>query len=412
MGKGRFFYGYIITVAAVFITSISWGANRTFGVFLEPMLNDFGWTRAQISSVFTLGLIIVGSGSFLAGWLTDRMGPRMVLIGCGLFLGLGYILTSQIQSIGQFYLTYGVIGGIGMSGSWVPLMSMVTRWFVKRRALISGIVATGPSIGIAVMPLLFSMLISAWGWRSSYLFMGIIVMTIILIAALFLKRDPASMGLLPDGAEAIRAEGVDVQRLGFSFEEAWRTRQFWLLGFISFCDMFLINVIIVHLVPHVLKLNMEATQGASILSIAAAVSVPGRMFIGWLSDRISNRRALLICLILSVLSFLLLLWARELWLFYLFSVIYGLSLWSTGAILSPLTADIFGLKAHGSILSFGFFSGMVGGGVGPVIIGYTFDLTRDYQMGLTICFFISIVALFGILFLKPLASISTVLEMT
>lgn len=402
MGKGRFFYGYIITVAAVFITSISWGANRTFGVFLEPMLNDFGWTRAQISSVFTLGLIIVGSGSFLAGWLTDRMGPRIVLIGCGLFLGLGYILTSQIQSIGQFYLTYGVIGGSGMSGSWVPLMSVVTRWFVKRRALISGIVATGPSLGIAVMPLLFSMLISAWGWRSSYLFMGIMVMTIILIAALFLKRDPASMGLLPYGAEAIRAEGVDVQRMGFSFEEAWRTRPFWLLGFISFCDMFLINVIIVHLVPHVLKLNMEATQGASILSIAAAVSVPGRMFIGWLSDRISNRRALLICLILSVVSFLLLLWARELWLFYLFSVIYGLSLWSTGAILSPLTADIFGLKAHGSILSFAFFSGMVGGGVGPVIIGYTFDLTRDYQRGLTLCFFVSIVALLGILFLKPL----------
>lgn len=402
MEKGRIFYGYIITVAAVFITSISWGANRTFGVFLEPMLNDFGWTRAQISSVFTLGLIIVGSGSFLAGWLTDRMGPRMVLIGCGLFLGLGYILTSQIQSIGQFYLTYGVIGGIGMSGSWVPLMSMVTRWFVKRRALISGIVATGPSIGIAVMPLLFSMLISAWGWRSSYLFMGIIVMTIILIAALFLKRDPASMGLLPDGAEAIRAEGVDVQRLGFSFEEAWRTRQFWLLGFISFCDMFLINVIIVHLVPHVLKLNMEATQGASILSIAAAVSVPGRMFIGWLSDRISNRRALLICLILSVLSFLLLLWARELWRFYLFSVIYGLSLWSTGAILSPLTADIFGLKAHGSILSFAFFSGMVGGGVGPVIMGYTFDLTGDYQLGLYFCFFISLIALVGVLALRPL----------
>ncbi len=402
MGKGRFFYGYIITVAAVFITSISWGANRTFGVFLEPMLNDFGWTRAQISSVFTLGLIIVGSGSFLAGWLTDRMGPRIVLIGCGLFLGLGYILTSQIQSIGQFYLTYGVIGGSGMSGSWVPLMSVVTRWFVKRRALISGIVATGPSLGIAVMPLLFSMLISAWGWRSSYLFMGIMVMTIILIAALFLKRDPASMGLLPYGAEAIRAEGVDVQRMGFSFEEAWRTRPFWLLGFISFCDMFLINVIIVHLVPHVLNLNMEATQGASILSIAAAVSVPGRMFIGWLSDRISNRRALLICLILSVVSFLLLLWARELWLFYLFSVIYGLSLWSTGAILSPLTADIFGLKAHGSILSFAFFSGMVGGGVGPVIIGYTFDLTRDYQRGLTLCFFVSIVALLGILFLKPL----------
>ena len=402
MGKRRLFYGYIITIAAVIIASISWGSNRTFGVFLEPMLVDFGWTRAQISGAFTLGMMILGSGSILAGWLTDRVGPRVVLIVCNLFLGLGYLCTSQIQSIGQFYLCYGVIGGIGMSGSWVPLMSIITRWFVKRRALISGIVATGPSFGIVILPLVFSMLITAWGWRAAYFVLGLLVLGANMIAALFLKRDPSSMGLRPYGEDERPGARMEVQGLGFSFGEAWKTRPFWLLGFISFCDMFLINGVIVHLVPHALRLDIPAPQAASILSIAAAVSIPGRIFVGWLSDRITNRRALLLCLILSVVAFLVLLRADRLWTFYLFSVIYGLSLWSTGAILSPLTADIFGLKAHGSILSFTFFAGMMGGGLGPVLMGYAFDLTGGYRVGFYFCFFVSLLALAGVMALRPI----------
>ncbi len=100
MRKIPFFYGYTIVAAALCIMSISWGSNRTFGVFLEPMVSDFGWTRAQISGAFTLGTFIMGFGSVLAGRLTDRIGPQAVLIGCGLFLGCGYIGASQIQTIG------------------------------------------------------------------------------------------------------------------------------------------------------------------------------------------------------------------------------------------------------------------------------------------------------------------------
>jgi MFS transporter, OFA family, oxalate/formate antiporter len=402
MRKTPFFYGYTIVAAAFCIMSISWGSNRTFGVFLEPMVSDFGWTRAQISGAFTLGTFIMGIGSVLAGRLTDRMGPRAVLVGCGLFLGCGYIGASQIQTIGQFYFFYGGISGIGMSGAWVPLMSVVTRWFLKRRAFISGIVATGPSMGIVAMPLLFSIFISAWGWRVSYIILGIMVLSVSLVAALFLKRDPAAMGLLPYGAEERAAGEVDVQTLGFSLEEALRTRQFWILGLITFCDLFLINVIVVHLVPHALKMNIPAMQAASILSLGAGVSIPGRIFIGWMADRIGNREGLFICLILSVISIAILLWARELWTFYLFSVIYGVSLWSTGAIMSPLTAGIFGLKNHASIFSFTALSGMIGGGVGPVLVGYTFDVTGNYEAGLFICFFVSGIALSGILLLRPL----------
>lgn len=100
----KVFYGYIVVVAASCIMTIAWGANRTFGVFLKPMVDEFGWSRASISGAFTMAMVIMGGVSIAAGRLSDRFGPRPVLIGVGLFLGLGYVLESQVRSIWQFWL--------------------------------------------------------------------------------------------------------------------------------------------------------------------------------------------------------------------------------------------------------------------------------------------------------------------
>ena len=123
--------------------TVAWGANRTFGVFLDPMVREFGWTRAGFSGAFTLGMIHLGLISLLAGRLTDQIGPRALLIACSLFLGVGYALSSQVETLWHLYLFYGVFTGIGMSGTWAPIMSVVTRWFVKNRSLMSGIIASG-----------------------------------------------------------------------------------------------------------------------------------------------------------------------------------------------------------------------------------------------------------------------------
>ena len=176
--KPRLFYGYIVVAAAVVIMTIAWGANRTFGVFLEPMLDEFGWTRAGISGAYTLAMIITGAGAIIAGRLTEKFGPRVVTIGCGLFLGLGYMLVSRVGAIWQLYLFYGVVAGIGLSGAWTPIMSTVVRWFTKRRALMSGILIAGPALGIVVMPLVSSLLIPTYGWRISYIILGSVVLAV------------------------------------------------------------------------------------------------------------------------------------------------------------------------------------------------------------------------------------------
>jgi len=402
--KPKLFYGYIVAAAAVSIMTIVWGANRTFGVFLEPMLDEFGWTRAGISGAFTLCMVVMGLVAIVAGRLTDKIGPRPVLLTCGFFLGLGYILISRVSAIWQLYLFYGVIIGIGMSGTFAPLMSLVARWFVRRRALMSGVLVAGPAFGIVVMPLVSSLLISAYGWRNSYVILGGIVLVIVVSAALFLKRDPGGMGLVPYGADESSNNGLNTADEGFSFQETVRTKQFWMLGLMFFCSLFIMNVVVVHIVIHAVGLGIPATTAASILSVAAGVSIPGRIIMGIIADRMGNKPSLAVCYIMGLVAFILLLVARELWMLYLFAVIFGLGWWASSAVMVPLTAELFGLKSHGTIVACVNLITAVGGAAGPVLVGHIFDVTGSYQQAFLMCIAVTIIAITTIIFMKPVTS--------
>jgi MFS family permease len=403
-GRAKIFYGYVVVAASFAIMTVAWGANRTFGIFLDPMVKEFGWTRAGFSGAFTLGMINLGLVSLLAGRLADQFGPRALLIACSFFLGVGYVLSSQIGNLWHLYLFYGVFTGIGMSGAWAPTMSVVTRWFVKNRSLMSGLIAAGPAIGIAVFPPLFGLLLELCGWRLSFLFLGVLSFLVIFLAALFLKRDPAEIGAFPFGAGPSSVPERRFQEAGISFGMAVRSQTFWLLLIISFCDFMLINVVAVHIVPHAIQLEIPPIQATTVLSLAAGVSIPGRILVGALADRIGNRPGFYVCLTLSVAAFLTLQFSQTLGMLYFFAVLYGLGLWSTGAILSPYLADLFGLKSHGSIFAGMVFSGTLGGGLGPMLVGYTFDLTGSYRLGFQICLFASIAAWVALGLVRPTRS--------
>jgi MFS family permease len=399
--KSKIFYGYVVVAASFAIMTVAWGTNRTFGVFLDPMVREFGWTRAGFSGAFTLGMINLGLISLLAGRLTDQFGPRALLIACSLFLGAGYALSSRVQTLWHLYLFYGFLTGIGMSGAWAPIMSVVTRWFVKNRSLMSGLIAAGPAIGIAALPPLFSLLLESRGWRFSFLLLGGLSFLVIFTGALFLKRDPAEIGVAPYGAGASSASREKLQEEGVPLGQALRAPAFWLLNVISFCDFTLINVIAVHIVPHAIQLEISPVQAATVLSLAAGVSIPGRIFMGGLADRIGNRTGFFVCLTLSVAAFIVLQFARTLGMLYLFAILYGLGLWATGAIMAPYLADLFGLKSHGSIFAGTVFSGTLGGGLGPALVGYTFDATGDYRLGFLLCLFASVAAWLALYAVRP-----------
>lgn len=400
-GKPTLFYGYVVAASAFFILMIVGGTTYSFGVFFQPLLDEFGWTRAMTSGAFSLYMVLHGCLYIVTGKLTDKYGPRLVVTVCSLFLGSGYLLMSQISAVWQLYLFYGVMVGVGTSGGWVPMLSIVARWFVKKRGMVTGIVASGIGLGTVIMPPAARWLISAYGWRLSYIVMGSVALIVTMVIAQFLKRDPSEMGLVPYGADEAVNERLNSAGEGFSFSKAIRSRQFWafclaLLGF-GYC----LQTIMVHIVLYATGFGVSAVIAATILACIGGASVAGRPMMGSAGDRIGNRLAMVICFIAVFAALLWLLIARELWMFYLFAAFFGFAYGGISAVQSPLVAELFGLKSHGVIFGAVTMSIAIGGAIGPVVAGHIFDVTGSYQLDFLICVAVCIMAMVTTLFLRP-----------
>jgi len=402
--KPKLFYGYIVTLDAFLIMVIAYGTFYCFGVFFKPVLIEFGWTRAATSGAYSLCCFLYGFLAIGVGRLNDRFGPRIVMTGCGLFLASGYLLMSQINAIWQLYLFYGVILGIGLSGMYVPLASTIPRWFVKRRGLMTGIVLAGVGVGTMVMPPLANWLNSSYGWRASYTIIGIIVLVLVILAAQFLKRDPSQLGLSAYGESEIKENRLGVEARGFSLQRAIHTRQFWMLCAMFLCFGVSVQAITVHIVPHATDLEISAASAANILAIIGGVSIAGRIIMGSAGDRIGNKLAVTTCFILMSVALLWLLATRELWMFYLFAVIFGFGYGGWTALLSLMVAELFGLSSLGVILGAVNFGISIGEAIGPTLAGRIFDITSSYQPAFLICVGFSIIAIILALFLKPIVN--------
>ncbi len=384
--KPRFFYGYVVVGAAFFIMMITYGAMYTFGVFFQPLLVDFGWTRAMTAGAFSLFMVFHGFLYIVTGRLNDRFGPRVVMTVCGLLLGTGYLLMSRVSTIWHLYLFYGVIISIGVSGAGVPLMSTVARWFVLRRGLMSGIVMAGIGVGTMVMPPVANWLIYSYDWRTSYIIIGGIVLVSILLAAQFLKRDPYQMGLVPYGESEVddEIEAAAQGDSGLSLSNAIRTRQFWLFCVIFLGFMFCLQATMIHIVIYATGLGITPASAANIMIVIGGLTVAGRLVIGTTADRIGNRLTLTISLALMSLTLFWLATTEEIWSLYLFAAVFGFTYGGFAALNSPMVAELFGLRAHGVILGIITFGGTIGGAIGPVVAGYIFDIRESYQLAFLI----------------------------
>jgi len=389
----KFFYGYVVVLATFGIMVMAGGIWVSFGVFFEPMLTEFGWTRAAPSGAVSLRIFISTLLGIAGGRLTDKFGPRPVATVCGLFLGLGFFLMSRISTIWQLYLVFGVITGVGMGGLWVPMISTVSRWFVKRRGMMTGIVLSGMSLGMIIMPPLATWLITTYGWRTAYTIVGLIAMIVIISATQFVKRDPSQIGQLPDGESGARAENLDWPARSLSLRETIHTRQFWMLCAVFGCLWFSAMAIWVHIVIHAIDLGIPAISAANILAIMGGAGIAGRILIGSAADRIGYKPALLIGFTLMSASFLWLLVAKELWALNLFAVIFGFGIAGLAVLESPLTARLFGLGSLSVIMGSVEFVSTILAIPSPIIAGYIFDIKDSYQLTFLILAGVSVIGL-------------------
>jgi OFA family oxalate/formate antiporter-like MFS transporter len=396
--KPTFYYGYVVVVASALIMLVGWGTYYCYGLFFDSLLTEFGWTRAVTSGVFSVSILISGLMGIVTGKMSDRLGPKALSIFCCICLGTGFILMSMVNSVWQAYLLYALPIAVGVGGLWSPIVSTVARWFVGNRGLMTGIVVAGIGVGNVILSPLVSQFISAYGWRFTYIILGIIVLLVILVSAQFLRRDPEQIGLLPYGDKLVQKASMPVDK-DFSFQGAIRTRQFWLVAVLYFLFGYSQVTIMVHIVPYATGLGMPHITAAGILATIGAASIFGRIIMGGMSDRIRVKPSLIFVLVLLLLSLSWLGFAEELWQFYLFSIVFGFA-WGGLSSLQPLaSAQLFGLTSLGVIAGCFSFSFCFGGTFGPTVSGYIFDVWGSYKLVFLICAITALATLISTLWL-------------
>lgn len=269
----------------------------------------------------------------------------------------------------------------------------------------SGIVMAGIGVGTMVMPPVANWLIYSYGWRTSYIIVGGIVLVFTLLAAQFLKRDPYQVGLVPYGDSKVdnEIEAAAQGDSGLSLSSVLRTRQFWLLCVIFLGFMFCVQATMIHIVIYATGLGITPASAANIMIVIGGLTVAGRLVIGTTADRIGNRLTLAVSLALMSLTLFWLATTREIWSLYLFAAIFGFTYGGFAALNSPMVAELFGLRAHGVILGIITFGGTIGGAIGPVVAGYIFDIRESYQLAFLISGTVAVVIAILASMLGPIA---------
>ena len=195
----RIFPGWIVVGVTSAVLAVAYGMQFSFGVFLDPIAEDTGWSTTSLSLGYAVYVGLYSLLSSVSGTATDRYGPKPVLVVGGIVLGTGWALLGVSRAEWQAFLALGIVAAIGMSASWVPCSATVVRWFVRRRGLAVGVTSTGGSVGNLVAPPLIAAAIAAWGWRTTMVTMGVAGGLAVAALATKLIRSPESVGLGPDG---------------------------------------------------------------------------------------------------------------------------------------------------------------------------------------------------------------------
>ena len=386
--RDKLFYGWVVVIAFFIIGITLYGIHFSFGVFFKSIESEFNLTRAATSAILSANMLLAGVFSFFAGWALDRYGPKVVVLLMGIFTGLSLVLTSQVNALWQIFMTYSLLLAMGTGPLYVVPMSAVSRWFDKKRGLALGLSSLGIGLGTVIMAPFATYLITNFDWHTAYLIIGLIAWLIVIPLSRLLKKDPREIGALPDGVKSCRQEVKSkensIQLIDSSLWLVFRKRSFWILVSTWFLFASSVFLVFTHLVPHVTDIGFSAGEAAAVLSLIGMGSIPGRLVMGIASDRIGRKSAIIICTLLQSGAMVWLLWARDLWMFYLFALIFGFAHSGLGPSMAAIIGDTFGLGKIGAIFGLLEVGFGIGAAIGPAIGGLIFDVTGSYSIAFLI----------------------------
>jgi MFS family permease len=385
-----FYYGWFVVLLCFLTTLTSAGVRSSPSVLIHPLEAEFGWSRTLIASAVSMNLLLFGIAAPLSGFLIDRFGPRKLMLGSLALLIVGVGGTIAITEFWQFFLVWGIIVGLGAGGVGSVLTATVgNRWFVARRGLALGILGSASSTGQIIFLPLFMVMITYAGWRLGSMTLIVVALVLLPLIYLFMRDDPAEVGLQPYGAgdPNAGAAGGTASLRGMSAKNATITARevvshptFWLLcGSFFVCGGTANGLIGTHLIPHEIEIGIPQIAAASLLGIMGGLNMVGTIFSGWMIDRVKPHRWLALVYALRGVSLLILPFVHDFTGLVFFAVIYGLDWFATVPPSMAITADTFGRQNVGKVYGWIFMSHQIGAAIMASAAGALRTWMGDYQ---------------------------------
>ena len=388
--KKPLYFGWYVCAATVFIGFVSIGARNSFGVFVIPMSEEFGWSRFTVSIAAALGVLVNGIIQPFMGQLFDRTGGRKVIITGLLVLGISTILLSLTFHILFLVFMFGFIASMAQAG---PALSntaaLMSRWFKRRRATAISINSAALSLGGLIMVPFSMYLLQATSWRVAWIGLGIIVLTSLPLAYFFIRERPSDMGLNPDGDPSSSEDGANPRRRELkgpleveTWRESFKSAPIWQMAGSYFVCGTTTFVLSVHFIPFAIEdRGISGTTAATIFGYMMGLNIIGALGAGLLADKIGGTKNwLALVYFMRGIAYIVLLTVDSVAGLWIFASIAGFSWVATLPLTSSLTADVYGLKAMGTISGITFMFHQFGGFGSVLLAGLLFDITGSYVL--------------------------------
>ena len=383
IGKFKIHYAWVVLFAACMLNIASRADHGSFGVFVEPLVELFGWSRGDISAAYSIAFIVGLPAVVVMGWLGDRYGARWLMIGAALLITAGTYLIGTITELWQFYVYYGFfVGSMGHAAFTVLLPVILTRWFDRYMGLAVGIYWAAMGIGPMIFAPVFRWLIETRGWPQAFTLIAVIVGVILVAFSLLIRSSPKEMGLKPYGAEKSPPEPHVPVAHGIApagLTEVLTRRPAWLLIAIHHIGCVGHSIILAHIVSMAIVKGVSGMEAAGVLGTLAGASAVSRFASAILAARFGGRILLTLALIGQGAPILILFFANEAWTFYAFALIFGLCYGGEMVGFPIINRQMFGATAPlGTIYSFQMVGAGTGMALGGWLGGFLFDLSGAY----------------------------------
>ena len=368
---------WVIAIAGVFF-QIALGAVYAWSVFRVPLAKQFGWSISEITLTFTISIFVLGFAAFFGGLWLNRKGPRIVALTGGALYGLGVFLASFTHSLSWLYISYGVIGGIGLGLGYIVPVAVLVKWFPDRRGLITGIAVGGFGAGALITAPVATRLIQSVGVLSTFAYLGIAYLVVTIIAGSFMQNPPD--GWKPEGWSPTASQTSQRAGHDFNLGEALKTWQWWALWLLLFLNTCAGISVISQEAPIFQELTgASAIVAAGMVGLASIGNAVGRVFWAWVSDLITRRATFAVMFILQVLLFWFLPNIATVTLMTIVTFVILMCYGGGFGTMPAFTADYFGPKNVGPIYGLMLTAWSFASAVGPLVMAHMRETAGSYR---------------------------------